>query len=113
TIALKCLEKRPAWRYATAQELADELGRYLAGEPIRARRPGLVEQGSRWLAKQKRSVGLAIGVAAATAALVVGGIAGTAVYRKSLEGKLGLDTEHPRLVAEIRGTDGKAALARF
>ncbi|MDX1947409.1 MAG: protein kinase, partial [Pirellulaceae bacterium] len=113
TIVMKCLEKRPTWRYATAQELADELSRFLAGESIRARRPGIVEQGARWLGKQKRSVSLAIGVAVATVVVVIGTFAGTAAYRKSLEGKLGLNTEHARLVAEIADSDGRPVLPPF
>lgn len=48
TICLKCLEKEPKRRYATAQEVADELGRWLRDEPIRVRPAGPVEKAWKW-----------------------------------------------------------------
>jgi serine/threonine-protein kinase len=44
TVCLHCLRKGPERRYASAQALAEDLHRWMAGEPIQARKAGLVER---------------------------------------------------------------------
>jgi hypothetical protein len=72
TIVLKAVAKEPADRYATAGELADDLGRFLDDRPIRARRPTVFEKATKW-ARRHRAV-----VTSAVAALLLT-VAGLAV----------------------------------
>jgi serine/threonine protein kinase/Tfp pilus assembly protein PilF len=55
TIVLKAMAREPEARYATAQELADDLRRFLEDRPIQAARPGVRERLSKW-ARQHRSL---------------------------------------------------------
>ena len=57
TICLKCLEKEPAQRYATAQAVAEELAHFLRGEPIAARPVGVVGRLCRWCRRKPALAG--------------------------------------------------------
>lgn len=62
TICLKALARSPARRYASAAELADDLRRWLAGEPIRARPSGRVELLGRWCRRNPLAASLFLAV---------------------------------------------------
>jgi WD40 repeat protein/serine/threonine protein kinase len=72
TVCLKAMAKAPGQRYARASELAEDLRRYLRGEPVRARPVGRVERLGRWCRRNPLVAGLV-----ATVALSL--VAGTAV----------------------------------
>jgi serine/threonine protein kinase/Flp pilus assembly protein TadD len=56
TILAKAMEKDPAERFATAQELADDLERFQNDEPIRATRPTLLQRGRKWARRHQPAV---------------------------------------------------------
>jgi hypothetical protein len=90
TICLKCLEKKPAKRYATAKALAEDLDNWLAGRPIVARPAGRVERLVKWARRRPT-------VAALLAGLVLALTLGTAL------------TAYFKFVAERRTQDAKAS----
>ena len=72
TICLKCLQKEPRRRYETAEALAEDLRRFVAQEPILARRTGYAERTWRWSRRNPVIASLTGVVALLLVALAVG-----------------------------------------
>jgi WD40 repeat protein/serine/threonine protein kinase len=62
TIVLKATSKSPRDRYATAQELADDLRRFLDFQPIRAKRPTVVHRLRKWTRRHRQAVVASIAI---------------------------------------------------
>ena len=68
TICLKCLEKDPKGRYASALALSEDLERWLKHEPIQARRTGVFTRSKKWVQRNPTSTLLAASLVALVAA---------------------------------------------
>jgi WD40 repeat protein/tRNA A-37 threonylcarbamoyl transferase component Bud32 len=98
TVCLKCLTKEPGRRYASANDLADELVRWLGGQTIEARPAGRLERAWKWV---RRNPALAGSLLAVALALLLG--AGAAVWFA-----LRADDNAQRADANARRADAKA-----
>jgi tetratricopeptide (TPR) repeat protein len=107
TITQKAMAKEPAERYATAQELADDLRRWLEDRPIEARRPTLAQRAAKWCKRHLTAI-WAVGIVLllAVAGLTTGGLLLAAAYQEEAEQR------HLAEAARLRADQAREAEAR-
>jgi serine/threonine protein kinase len=105
TIILKAIARNPKHRYQTARELADDLQRFLEGQPIWARRSATLKQLGRWC---RRHQGSCVAIVACLLAVVMA-VAGNLRTREALaEAEMAREAEK-KMSAEAARQDQEAA----
>ena len=98
TIILKAVAKSPSERYATAGALAEDLRRFLNDEPIRARRPTVIQRVRKW-SRRHRPLVMTMAVSLAVIAAVIAGAIGW-VVRDAAERRIAAEREVADAVSE-------------
>jgi WD40 repeat protein len=100
TITLKAMAKEPGRRYGTARDFADDLRRWLNGEPIQARPVGRLERSLRWM--KRRPAAAALTIVSGVAALALAGLAVGLFYNAELSDAYGSEAAARRQAEEAR-----------
>jgi tetratricopeptide (TPR) repeat protein len=103
TVLLKAMSKDPSGRYATAQEMADDLERFLGNRPIEAKRPGPLRRVAKW---SRRHRGLVAAAAVVLLLAVVGLVTGTALlWREQEQTRAAFDRAESNLALALKALD--------
>jgi serine/threonine protein kinase/tetratricopeptide (TPR) repeat protein len=110
TIVVKAMAKNPPERYATAQDLAEDLRFFLAGKPIQARRPTMAQRAARW-ARRHLAVVVTAGLAAAAVLLTAVGTLAIGLWQVQAE-KRRTDEQRQQAQASQQRAETSYRLAR-
>lgn len=97
-VSLKAMEKERGRRYATAEALAEDIERHLAGEPVSVRPPGVARRMRSWARRNPAAAGAVLALVAATAA--------AAGWERTRPGVLVFEVGTPGASVEVDGKPG-------